>query len=218
MTGHDRLVDLVADLDEEGAVARVRERLAAGEVPSRIIEDCQAGLVLVGDRYEQGDYFIAGLVMAGEIFRETMVILEPLVAGSDARPEAGRVLICTVHGDIHDLGKNLVATLLRAQGFAVVDLGVDVSPAEVVQAFEDVGPDVVALSAMLTTAVPGMRDTVTAVRAAAERLGVPAPVIVGGAQMNAETAAWVGADRWSTNAGEGARLIRELVAETRLGG
>jgi methanogenic corrinoid protein MtbC1 len=208
----DPLVDLVTELDEEGALARVRERLAAGESPSSIIDDCQAGLVLVGDRYEKGDYFIAGLVMAGEIFRETMEILEPLVAATAAEEGAGKVLICTVQGDIHDLGKNLVTTLLRSNGFAVTDLGVDVPAEDVVRALLDTDPDVVALSAMLISSFAGMRDTVAAVRAIAGGRGSAIPIIVGGGQMTAETAAWVGADRWSTNAGEGVRMVRDLIA------
>jgi methanogenic corrinoid protein MtbC1 len=153
--------------------------------------------------------------MAGEIFRETMELLEPLVAPTAPGDAAGKVLICTVQGDIHDLGKNLVTTLLRSNGFSVNDLGVDVPPEAVVRALVDWKPDVVALSAMLVSSFGGMRDTVAAVRATAARSSVAVPIIVGGGQMTEEMATWVGADRWSTNAGEGVRMIRELVASGR---
>jgi 5-methyltetrahydrofolate--homocysteine methyltransferase len=211
----DPLVGLLADLEEEAALARVRERLAGGEPAEAILDDCQEALVIVGERYRAGTYYIAGLIMAGEIFRETMEILEPLVEQPSEGPSAGRVLVCTVQGDIHDLGKNLLVMLLRSMRFEVEDLGVDVPPDDVVRAVLARPPDVLGLSGMLVSAFPTMRTTIEAVRAAAAPRGLRIPIVVGGGQMTAETASWVGADGWSVNAGEGADAIAALAAVAR---
>jgi 5-methyltetrahydrofolate--homocysteine methyltransferase len=219
----DELAGLIADLEEEQAIARVRARLATGEAPGAIIEDCQAGLAVVGDRYREGTYFIAGLIMAGEIFREVMEILEPLVGPAGAPdhrpsgPTAGSVLVCTVQGDIHDLGKNLLVMLLRSMNFEVVDLGVDVPPEDIVREALDRRPDVVGLSGMLLTSFPAMRATIAALREAFEGQADAPAIIVGGGQMTEGTASWVGADDWSDNAGEAVPTIERLVATTRAG-
>jgi methanogenic corrinoid protein MtbC1 len=217
------LVTLLADLEEEEAIALVRERLEAGEAAAAILEDCQAGLGVVGERYREGTYYIAGLIMAGEIFREVMEILEPLLAPGtgggavrgDAPATRGRFLVCTVQGDIHDLGKNLLVMLLRSANIEVVDLGVDVPADDVVRAAHDVAPDVIGLSGLLLTSFPTMRSTIAALRAALGD-GPAAPrVIVGGGQMTADTAGWIGADRWSDNAGAAVPEIVEMVATAR---
>ena len=217
----DALVDLIADLEEEAAIERVHARLATGEPAAAIIEDCQAGLAVVGDRYREGTYFIAGLIMAGEIFREVMEILEPLVGPAGAPdhvpsgPTSGRVLVCTVQGDIHDLGKNLLVMLLRSMNFEVHDLGVDVPAEEVVRVAMALEPDVVGLSGMLLTSFPAMRATIAALREAyAGRADAPG-IIVGGGQMTEGTAAWVGADDWSDNAGAAVPDIERLVGSAR---
>jgi dimethylamine corrinoid protein len=217
----DALAALIADLDEDGAIARVHERLAKGEAAAVIIDDCQAGLAVVGDRYREGTYYIAGLIMAGEIFREVMEILEPLVGPPGALgteptgPTAGRVLVCTVQGDIHDLGKNLLVMLLRSMGFEVTDLGVDVAPEDIVRAALELRPDVIGLSGMLLTSFPAMRTTIAALRTAlGDGPGTPA-IIVGGGQMTEGTATWVGADSWSDNAGTAIPDIATLAAQTR---
>jgi methanogenic corrinoid protein MtbC1 len=220
----DDLASLIADLEEDLAIACVRDRLAAGEAPAAIIEDCQAGLAVVGDRYREGTYYIAGLIMAGEIFREVMEILEPLVGAAEgslgsrrAGPAAGRVLICTVQGDIHDLGKNLLVMLLRSMNFEVVDLAVDVPPDEVVRAAKELQPDVIGLSGMLLTSFPAMRATIAALREAYAGQPDAPGIIVGGGQMTEGTAAWVGADEWSDNAGTAIPDIERLVAVARAG-
>ena len=142
--------------------------------PWRIIADCQRGLQLVGEDYASGVYFISGLIMAGEIFREAMEILEPLLptAGERSSVEApGGVLICTVRGDIHDLGKSIVTMMLRSYGIVVHDLGVDVSPDEVVRKAAELQPDILGLSGLLTAAAEGMKATVAAMRDAGDRIG-----------------------------------------------
>ena len=153
------LTGRIAALDEQGSLDAVRERVQRGDDPLGIIADCQRGMQFVGEDYQSGEYFISGLIMAGEIFREAMEILEPLLpasaaggagAAAGAPAAAGSVLVCTVRGDIHDIGKSILVTLLRSHGFVVHDLGVDVPPAEVARRALELRPDVVGLSGLLT--------------------------------------------------------------------
>ena len=176
----------IAALDEKGSLDAVRARVAAGDDALAIIADCQRGMQYVGEDYQSGKYFISGLIMAGEIFREAMEILEPLLptpAPIDAKGDrdssghdssghdaAGSVLVCTVRGDIHDIGKSILVTLLRSYGLIVHDLGVDVPPAEVARQVVELAPDVVGLSGLLTAAHASMRETVAELRRIAPRL------------------------------------------------
>ena len=127
------LAGRIAALDEQGALDAVHARIKAGDDPLAIIEECQLGMRWVGEHYQSGKYFISGLIMAGEIFREAMVALGPLLPPETEDAAQGSVLIATVRGDIHDLGKNIVIMMLRSYGIVVHDLGVDVSPDEVVR-------------------------------------------------------------------------------------
>ena len=154
----------IAALDEQGALDAVKARIAAGDDPLAIIEECQLGMRWVGEHYQSGKYFISGLIMAGEIFREAMVDLSPLLPETTADAGQGTVLMCTVRGDIHDLGKNIVIMMLRSYGIVVHDLGVDVSPDEVARRAVELQPDIVGLSGLLTVATDGMKATVEAVR------------------------------------------------------
>ena len=209
------LTGRVAALDEQGALESVRARVAAGDEALAIIADCQKGMQLVGEDYASGEYFISGLIMAGEIFRETMEILEPLLpaVGETAADDApGGVLICTVRGDIHDIGKSIVVMLLRSHGFTVHDLGVDVAAAEVAKRILELKPGIVGLSGLLTAAHQGMKDTVAEVRRAAAQLGRPVPVIVGGGSIDEQVCAWTGADLWAADAVHGVELISEALA------
>jgi len=209
------LVGRIAALDEQCALDTVRARAEAGDDPLAIIEDCQLGMRYVGEHYQSGRYFISGLIMAGEIFRETMEILELRLAEAPARSEAGTVLLCTVQGDIHDIGKNIVDILLRSYGFTVHDLGVDVPAAEVARQAVALAPDIVGLSGLLSAAVEGMKATVAELRRAAPVIGRPVPVIIGGGQINEQAREWTGADLWTNDAARGVRLIRELVTAGR---
>jgi methylmalonyl-CoA mutase cobalamin-binding domain/chain len=179
----------------------------------------------VGEDYQSGKYFISGLIMAGEIFREAMEMLEPLlpdspaggagapaagglVAGGGAGVAAGSVVVCTVRGDIHDIGKSILVTLLRSHGFAVHDLGVDVPAAEVARQAVTLRPDVVGLSGLLTAAHPSMKETVAELRRVAPQLGHPPVIIIGGGAVDAQVCDWSGADLWAPDAVRGVELIR----------
>ncbi|MFA5124043.1 B12-binding domain-containing protein [Zavarzinia sp.] len=206
----------VAALDEQGALDAVTLRVTNGDDPLAIIEECQLGMRYVGDHYQSGKYFISGLIMAGEIFREAMLILGPLLpeAGS-SNDGVGSVMLCTVRGDIHDLGKSIVAMMLSSYGLVVHDLGVDVAPAEVARRARELRPDIVGLSGLLTVATEGMKATVVELRKTSAELGRQLPVIIGGGIVNEQTCKWAGADLWANDAAQGVRLIREIVAAGR---
>jgi methanogenic corrinoid protein MtbC1 len=140
-TERSRLQALLADLDEEQVLAQVRQRLDAGDDALAIVEDCNAGMRLVGERYEQGEYFVSALIMSGEIFREVVELVQPHLARRVTDGTTGVVLLGTVRGDIHDIGKNMAAMLLECHGFRVVDLGVDVPAEEFAAPDRPVRPD-----------------------------------------------------------------------------
>ena len=209
------LTGRIAALDEQGSLDVVRERVARGDDPLAIIEDCQRGMQFVGEDYQSGEYFISGLIMAGEIFREAMEILEPLMpadgsgeARGSAEP-AGSVVVCTVRGDIHDIGKSILVTLLRSHGLTVHDLGVDVPTAEVVRQVLELKPDVVGLSGLLTAAHASMKETIAELRRVAPRLGRPPLIIIGGGAVDEQVGTWSGADVWAPDAVSGVELIRQ---------
>jgi methanogenic corrinoid protein MtbC1 len=203
----------IAALDEQGALDLVTSRIDAGEDPLAIIEECQLGMRWVGEHYQTGKYFISGLIMAGEIFREAMVVLGPLLPETTADAGQGSVLICTVRGDIHDLGKSIVTMMLRSYGIVVHDLGVDVSPDEVVRKVAELKPDILGLSGLLTVATDGMKATIDAVRAGGELAGLP--IIIGGGIVDEQTCSWTGADLWASDASRGVKLIREAITAAR---
>jgi len=205
----------IAALDEQGALDAIQARIATGEDPLAIIEECQLGMRWVGEHYQSGKYFISGLIMAGEIFREAMAELGPLLPETTADASQGTVLMCTVKGDIHDLGKNIVIMMLRSYGIVVHDLGVDVSPEEVAHKVVELQPDVVGLSGLLTVATDGMKATVAAVRGGEAQIGRHLPVVIGGGIVDEQTCGWTGADLWADDASSGVQLIRETIAATR---
>jgi len=215
MKSDDRRAALIAhivDLDEDEALALVRQRIAAGDDPLEIMEDARQGMQRVGKRYEQGLYYIAGLIMAGEIFRELMELVQPVVEAQVTGHASGCILLGTVQGDIHDIGKNIVNMLLRCHGFTVHDLGVDVPPSQFIARIPDIQPDIVGLSGLLTSTYATMRETVALVRAETQHAGRHVPIIIGGGQLDEQVCQYVGADYWTDDAMEGVRLCQRLVA------
>lgn len=208
-----RLAAALADLREAEVLEIVRARMARGDDPLQIIEDCQAGMREVGERYTQRRYFLSGLIMAGEILREVMEIVMPSVEEQFSGNTAGRVLLGTVQGDIHDLGKNLLLMLLRGYGFDVLDLGVDVTPTKFVAEARAFQPQAIGLSGLITAAHATMRETVTALRAMMAEDGIQIPIMLGG-QVDEQVCRYVGADYWTTDAMEGVRLCQRLAGGT----
>jgi methanogenic corrinoid protein MtbC1 len=202
------LIAAISDLQEDQALALVRRRLEAGDDPLRIIQDCKEGMRQVGAHYEKNEYFLAGLIMAGEIFREVMELLHPVVAPRASGHTSGRVLLGTVEGDIHDLGKNIVNMLLGCRSFAVYDLGVNVAPAVFADQVDELQPDIVGLSGLLTSSYDAMRETVVLLRSR----GLEAPIIIGGGQITDEVCRYVGAEYWATDAVAGVEICQRLMS------
>ena len=203
------LAAALADLRERDVLTTVRERMARGDDPLSIIEDCQVGMREVGERYARRQYYLSGLIMAGEILREVMDIVMPSVEAQFSAGNSARILLGTVQGDIHDLGKNLLVMLLRCYGFTVLDLGVDVAADRFVAEARAFQPHIIGLSGLITGAYGNMRETVAALRAMMAEDGVRIPIVLGG-QVDEQVREFVGADFWSNDAMEGVRLCQQL--------
>ncbi len=202
------LIEAIADLQEETALTLVRQRLDAGDDSLLLIEDCQEGMRRVGERYERHEYYLAGLIMAGEIFSQVMELIMPYVESQVSGQASGRVVLGTVAGDIHDLGKNIVNILLSCHNFVVHDLGVDVTPATFANHAAQVQPHIVGLSGLLTSSYDSMRETIALLRSR----GYKGPIIIGGGQLSEEVCQYVLADHWTTDAVTGVELCKNLVA------
>jgi methanogenic corrinoid protein MtbC1 len=205
----------VAALDYASTLTLVGEALANGESAVDIVHATQAGLQVVGERYERQEIFLSGLIMAGEIFRGVMEMVQPDWESSLNGEASGRVLLGTVAGDIHDLGKNMAALTFRAFGFVVEDLGVDVPPEDFVEAARRSRPDIIGLSGLLTLAFTAMKQTVALIHENGSQLGGAPLIVIGGATLDEHVARYVGADHWTNDAMEGVRLCQRLLESRR---
>lgn len=146
------------DLNRDYAIDTVRRRLAAGADPLHVLADCRQGMSYVGDRFQAGDFFLAEMMLAAEIFKAAVVIMKPYLEKTRPEEPLARVVLATLKGDIHDLGKNILGTLLQAHGFEVIDIGVDVEPDVLVEKVKEAKPDFVGFSALITTAFASMKQ------------------------------------------------------------
>ncbi|MBN1321422.1 MAG: cobalamin-dependent protein [Thermoleophilia bacterium] len=213
----DALRGALIDLDESRTLDLTRQLLVHDDAtPLSILNTCQQALRVVGERYERQEYFISGLIMAGEIFKEVLDLVQPLYEQTPQEESAGTILLGTVAKDIHDIGKNLFATSLRGFGFRVIDLGVDV-PSETFLAETKLSrPDVVCLSGLILVAFESMKETVTLLRADESQLGYHPPIVLGGGTLDGRVCDYCGADSWSTDAMEGVRICQRLVARAKI--
>lgn len=195
MNEHDAIkgvLETVVNLDIDGVAEQVRAALKAGADPRVVLNDgLSAGMRIVGERYQSGEYFLTELLLAGEVMKAGLVPLEPLLTSTDIRGK-GTVVLATVKGDIHDLGKNLVGMMLNASGFEVIDLGSDVAPQRIVDAVRKHQAKIVALSMLLTPMVVSLRSTVEDIARAGLRDQVK--VIIGGACTTPNLAKEMGCD------------------------
>jgi len=206
-----RLRDCVVNLDIDGVKRAAKEAIDAGITPyEAIMEGMAKGMEVVGQKYEAGEYFLAELIMAGETMKEGLSVLEPYMKTGDMK-HIGKVVIGTVEGDLHDIGKNVVITLLTASGFEVIDLGVDVPAEKFVEAVKQYKPDIVAMSALLTTTMVNMAKVIKALEQAGLRDKVK--IIVGGAPLTEEYAKQIGADAYGRDAVEGVNICKKWVSK-----
>lgn len=199
-------------LDEERVLSLVEEALAGGTGGLAVVHSCERGMRGVGERYEREQVYLAGLIMAGEIFREVMVVTQPHLELELVGTGSGKVLLGTVAGDIHNIGKNMVRMALRSFGFTVTDLGIDVPPERFLEEARAFEPDVVGLSGLVSASYESMRDTIELIHESAEALGRRLPVVIGGGTIDERVCRFVGADFWTTDAMEGVRICQRITS------
>jgi methanogenic corrinoid protein MtbC1 len=204
----EKLAKLLSDLKEPEALAYVDKALGEGVAPETLLGEAQEGMNIVGQRFSQGAYFIPDLVYSGEILRGVVKKLEPKLkagAGKGAR-RLGKVVMGTVAGDIHDIGKDLVVFMLDVSGFEVTDLGIDVPVQKFVDAIKSTGSTVVGLSGFLTLAFNSMKETVDAIKKAGLRDKVK--IMIGGGQIDDYVKDYTGADAYGKDAMAAVQLAK----------
>lgn len=212
MMDFENLKVAISEMDDETVMDIINQVVETNGDAAKAVIACQEGMEVVGKMFETGEYFVGDLIFAGELMGEVMDKLRPLLA-SDSSDDLGELIICTVEGDIHDIGKNIVKAMLGAGGFEVIDLGVDVSPAEIVKVAKERNVKIIGLSGILTLAIDTMKETVDAFKEAGIRDDVH--IILGGNPVTAEVCDIVGADAWSTNPQEGVAICRDWALTAR---
>jgi len=198
---HQKLIELIADMNEEEAIKLANDMLDNGYDPMKLLEHCRAGMDVVGKRFESGEYFLPELMLAGEMLSEISKKAKPLIVESQSGGEAankGVVLIGTVHGDLHDIGKNIVTFMLDINGYKVIDLGIDVPIDTFIDSIKEHQPSVVGLSGFLTLAFDSMKETIDAIQSAGLRDDIK--IMIGGGQVDDTIRNYTGADAFGLNA------------------
>jgi 5-methyltetrahydrofolate--homocysteine methyltransferase len=209
MADLSKLQEAILKGDSKATVAITKESLAEGVDPAELVSKYMIpAMGEVGRKFECQEYFVPELLLAARAMKGALEIVRPLLAAKGAQP-SGKVLIGTVKGDLHDIGKNLVASMLEGAGYDVVDLGVDVAPAKFVAEAQAKAPQVIALSALLTTTMPSMRTTIDELQKAGLRDRVK--VMIGGAPVTQQYADQIGADGYSDNANGAVATARRLM-------
>lgn len=204
-----KLTTAVVELRRDEVATLLKTRLEAGEDPLTLLAECRRGMTIVGDRFQEGEYFLAELLLSAEIFKQAVVLLDPYLSRVRAPQPAGKVVLATMRGDIHDLGKNVVATLLRIHAFEVHDLGVNVEPALLVGRVREIEPDFVGFSALIATAFGSTREAVCMLEDAGLRDRLK--LMIGGGVTTAELKDYVGADFQTRDATEGVAYCVEAM-------
>ena len=193
MIDFEKLAAAMGELDED-TVKEVLETVSSAEEAGQAMDACQKGMATVGNLFEEGEYFVGDLIYAGEIMTDAVEVLKPYLAAAESTGVKTRMILCTVKDDLHDIGKNIVRSMLEAAGFDVIDLGIDVAPEKIVETAKAENIRIVALSGVLTLALDSMKKTIEAIRAA----GLDdVKVIIGGNPVTADAAAAMGADEWA---------------------
>ncbi|HEY93518.1 MAG TPA: hypothetical protein G4O15_01085 [Dehalococcoidia bacterium] len=205
----ENLVDILADLKEKEALVIVKERLESGEDPMNILTDSRKALEIVGNRFADGTYFIPDLVYSGEILKAISDLVKPKMNQDADVKRQGKVIIGTVAGDIHDIGKDIVVFMLDVNGFEVYDLGVDVPIEKFVDKIKETGAKVVGLSGFLTLAYESMKDTVKAIKGAGMN---DVKIMIGGGQITEEIMKYTGADAYGKDAMTGVALAKKWLS------
>jgi methanogenic corrinoid protein MtbC1 len=207
-----KLIDAMTNMRESEAIEIARSLVDNGEDPLKILDECTKAMEAVGKRFEAGEYFLPELMMAGEMLRQVSAMVKPKMKGERDLQKRGKVLIGTVEGDIHDIGKDIVTFLLSVNGFEVRDIGIDVQPSTFVEAIKDFKPQVVGMSGLLSLAYDSMKNTVQAIVDAGLRDKVK--IMIGGGQMDETVMEYTGADAFGKDAMEGVNLAKQWIGTT----
>jgi methanogenic corrinoid protein MtbC1 len=205
-----QLVEAISDMREEEAVKMAREMLDSGYDAVKLLGHCREAMEIVGKRYEEGEYFLPELMLAGEMLRAIGDMAKPLIKQDAAEGKtAGTVVIGTVQGDLHDIGKNIVTFMLEINGYKVIDLGIDVPVENFIESIKENKPQVVGLSGFLTLAFDAMKQTIEAMKEAGLRNNVK--IMIGGGQVDEAVKNYTGADAFGLNAMEAVSLCKQWV-------
>ncbi len=203
------LINLIVDLYEKEAIELVQKKIEAGEDPLKILDQVRDAMAKVGEKFENKEFFLPDLIMSGEILRQITEILEPKLKTGIKVENLGKIVLGTVFGDIHDIGKDIVKFMLETNGFEVYDLGVDVPKEKFVEKIREVDPEIIALSGFLTLAYDSMKETIEEIKKAG--LKEKAKIMIGGGQMNEQIRKYVDADAYGKDAVEAVALAKKWV-------
>lgn len=206
---NEKLITMMADLLEEETLDMAKELVQKGTAPTAILDDARSAMEIVGRRFETGEYFIPDLMMAGEILKGISEMVRPLLESDTPSAKKGKVLIGTVAGDIHDIGKDIVTFMLDVSGYDVLDIGIDVPVQVFVERIKEFRPSVVGLSGFLTLAFESMKKTIEALEEAGLRKNVK--VMIGGGQINDDVRKYVNADAYGKDAVAAVNLCKQWI-------
>jgi methylmalonyl-CoA mutase cobalamin-binding domain/chain len=204
---NDDLINAIANLDEETALALVSEKIKYGETPINIVEQCRQGVELVGKKYSEETYYLSDLIMSEEILKGIMEILEPHFKGI-RQNNGAKIVMGTIEGDIHDLGKNIIISLLSSMGFEVYDLGVDVEPERFINKIIETQTAIVGISVVLTFSINSVKKVIKLMDEAGIRDRIT--VVIGGYPVNEKVREYTGADYFATEASKAVELIKRI--------
>ena len=206
-----RIAKSMAEIDFDGTVNACQDAMKEGLPAAKVVGALSDGMRVIGERFEAKEYFLSELIMAGEIMKEAQEVIRPYFKEGQVKVP-GKVVMGTIEGDLHDIGKNIVVALLQSVGYQVTDLGVNVPASKFVEAVRNVKPDVLGLSALLRATVPEMGNVIISLEKAGLRKDVK--IVVGGLPLNEEYAKKLGADYYAPDAWKGVELIRKVVEKS----
>ena len=209
MIDFENLAVAMGELDED-TVKEILEAIDNTADAEKAMEACQAGMDTVGKLFEEGEYFVGDLIYAGELMTDAVEVLKPYLAGGESSGAKTRMILCTVKDDLHDIGKNIVRSMLEAGGFEVLDLGIDVAPEKIIETIKAENIKIVALSGVLTLALDSMKKTIAAIKEAGL---TDVKVIVGGCPVTEDAANAMGADEWAYSPQKTVKVCSAWAAE-----
>lgn len=209
MIDFEKLAAAMGELDED-TIKELLADVATNEDANKAMEACQTGMNTVGKMFEDGEYFVGDLIYAGELMSDAVEVLKPLLAAGEGSDVKAKMILCTVKDDLHDIGKNIVRSMLEASGFDVMDLGIDVAPEIIVNTAKAENIKIVALSGVLTLALDSMRSTIKAFKDAGMD---DVKIIIGGCPVTEDAANAMGADEWAYSPQKTVKICSAWAAE-----